>query len=128
MRQIHIPLAALAAATLATAPVAAQGKPTPTIEESVQCMMVTLPFLLVATVNNPDAVEGLDNVGSFWAQTADSLGEPAEGDMDSLDAQLAEMTDGFDALETEADFAAYLAPYQAKFDACEEKRKAMQAG
>ncbi len=128
MRIAHLTVAAMAAITLTIAPVAAQSTPEPTMQESIECMMVTLPFLMVAAVNNPNALENLEGGGKFWANYADLLGEPTDSDIASAEAMSATMFEGFKNLESEADFPAYLAPYQATLDACEEKRKALQAG
>ena len=55
-------------------------------------------------------------------------GKLAEADMAAAEATFAAMIEDFGKLESEADFPAFLAPYQAKFDACEDMRKLLQAG
>ena len=128
MRIVHLTLAAAAAFTLTAAPLAAQSAPEPTVQESVACMLNTLPFVMVASVNNPEALVELEGAGNFWADYADLLGEPTEADMAAAEATGTAMIEDFGKLESEADFPAFLAPYQAKFDACEDMRKTLQAG
>jgi hypothetical protein len=127
MRNLSFTFAILSASTLTTAPLVAQDASAPTKQESVECMMATLPFYLAATLNG-SAKEDLDAAGGFWGQSIDSFGDVSDDEMDALEAQSRAMMDGLENLESEADFAAYLAPYQATFDACEAKRKALQRG
>ena len=128
MRIAQFTLATAAALTLTAAPLAAQSTPEPTMQESVECMLTAMPFLMVATVNNPDAVVELEGAASFWASYADLLGEAPEADMAAAEAKGMAMIEDFGKLESEADFPAFLAPYQATFDACEDMRKTLQAG
>ena len=128
MRIVFSTLSAIAALSLTAAPVAAQDEPSATMQESVECMLTTLPFLMVASVDNPDAVFELESAGKFWADYADLSGDPSEAEVEALTNRGMAMVEEFRALESAADFPAFLAPYQAKFDACEELRKALQAG
>jgi hypothetical protein len=128
MRKLTMTMAALAAVTLSAAPLAAQDAPAVTMEEAGQCMMATLPFMMVAVVNNPEGLEELGAAGEFWASLADGMGEATDDQMAAMNAESEKMLADFEALQSEADMAGFVAPYQAAFDACEEKRKALQAG
>lgn len=133
MRKIQMTLATLAAVTLTAAPLAAQDSApmdaaNVTTVQSTECMMATLPFMMEAAVKNPDLLEEIGAAGEFWAMLADSKGEPDDAELAVFEAEADKMMADFEAVETDADMAAFLAPYQAKFDACEELRKALQAG
>lgn len=128
MRFIHNTLAAAATCLLATAPLAAQSTPTLTMEDSAECMVATIPFMMQAMVFNPDAEEQIIGAAEFWAIKADSFGEASDSHMAGVEAETEAMLAAFEAVETEEDMKAFVAPYQAKYDACEELRKALQAG
>ena len=116
-----------AVATLAATPALAGKMPRPlTLEDSVECMVVTLPFYLAATANSPDDVERYDAIGTYWAQKGDSFGQPSDAEMEGIKGQFDVIIADFSALESDAEIPAFLAPYQAKFDACETMRKDMQ--
>lgn len=128
MRIVPNTLTIMAASLLAVSPLAAQAKPQMTMEESAECMVAIVPFMMVAIVFDTADAESLMSKAEFWATQADSFGDPGDAHMAKIDAETEAMFARLETVETEADRAAFVAPYQATFDACEEKRKAMQAG
>ena len=124
-----LPLAPLFAVLLSVAaPASAQMKPDITRAESKECMFATAPFILVAMRTDPKMAEQFKDTARFWAKTSAALGPNSKSDSEYSWSRLNQVSDEFDVLGSEADFPAFLAKYQPTFDACEEKRKALQAG
>lgn len=118
-------LATAALATLAATPAMAQDPRPLTVEDSVECMIATMPFLLAATATNPNDVERFDEIGTFWARKGDSFGEASDAEMAMIEGRFDTIIGEFDTLESDADIPAFLAPYQATFDKCEVMRQSL---
>ena len=93
-----------------------------TMEESRECMFNTIAFLMVAARDPNADLEALKTSGQFWADEADKYGEISDEEEAQLMARVDTMlTDSLDAKGDEQT-AAFLAPYQDGFAACEAKR------
>lgn len=120
---------AIASFGLMAAPVSAKTVPTVTYEESVGCMKNGVIFFTAAHKSARFGTTGdIKKHTMFWAEQSDQLGTSTEAEAGQAYDDAIAMAKTIFALETEDEVIAFVAPYQAEFDACTAKRAALQAG
>ncbi len=97
-----------------------------TMEESQTCLFSTIAVMLVAARDPNADLDALELSGEFWANEADKYGDLPEDELAALNARADDMIAASLDATTPEQTAAFLAPYEADFAACEAKMSAVK--
>lgn len=96
-----------------------------TREEGKACMMTAIPFIMLAARNNAPEADSLAAAAKFWADEADKYGDISEEEETDMLDRVEGMFEQLALADTDAELAAFIAPYEADWAECEAKRKAV---
>jgi hypothetical protein len=99
-----------------------------TLEESQACLLSTVAVLLVTERDGDADTTALNQSGQLWAIEADKHGPLSNDDDAACNTRADHMVEAWLAATTPEQTAAFLAPYEADFAACEAKIKTVAGG